>query len=984
MAKREGKSKIPEHGRTTLAAARNATKDLGPLERNAVLKGTSRYLHAKKGQAAMARAAQTGYGGGGGGLAGMSMSSDNSIAYGAPQWYNPLIGSSDKYYFPASQERQNTIWRTYYELDPIIGSATDLFSDLPWSEFSLSGIEDKTILHTYEDCLNKLNLPTLLPAMTRELMMKGKVIPHLIFSDKLGYWVHCSVHDPSYVGVQGRGVVGVPPLLDLVPTPEMQWMAKSTDTRMVSFRRKLPPNLIDRILSGQTIPLSDLNATYIARKTCVYDTMGTSLYTRLFQVKMYEDCALFHTPITISDGTVRPVGEIRIGDMVLNRFGSVETVTNWVEKDSGGTLRWIRTKGGMEFKCTPTHKWPVVDAKDLPLAETSLDLGKIQKLEAKDIQAGSYLMVPRTFDEVPTQETPGFARLLGYFISEGCRRVINAHRAYPSTLGINFSFGLHEKDTWAEDTQDLCLELGVPTSMYLNEGRKSCVVSIQKKSGEWLAEKLIRLGGEGSSARFLAPEVMSWPVELKKELLCGYLRGDGSQTRPDQKYNICAIRAMTTSEQLAHQLFLLSVQVGWPCSKSTSIHNGSDGKHRQPQQWIKYGGSTAREIMAEVFGAPFEWTSRVDREFPMDDHFVYYKIKSIEDIQSDEKVYGITVSGDHSYLMSGVGTYNSLWNAALAVARRNAVPLRVFKLGDPASGWFPSQEDYDTFLAQLEQAELDPAAVLIYHFGLDVEYVGVSDKFLKISDESDFLRTLKLSALGVPESILGGEAVFSNADAGLQVMIERLAALRLKFMREWIMPKILTPIALANEFYQTTAMDALHRIRRGIPIKTEDDLVIPTLRWNKSLEVRDSFLMEVYKDLMERGFVSNKSYASIAGGIDLSSEVENLAEDKRLRDRAREILGDETQPTEAKRAARLLSGVVDLLSTGKTKTVELKHLSGKSPDVISGELEKLGIRDAPLLVNRIGEAVVRGEKRRAQIQDPVLTSMPKQNLWAGV
>lgn len=73
-----------------------------------------------------------------------------------------------------------------------------------------------------------------------------------------------------------------------------------------------------------------------------------------------------------------------------------------------------------------------------------------------------------------------------------------------------------------------------------------------------------------------------------------------------------------------------------------------------------------------------------------------------------------------------------------------------------------------------------------------------------------------------------------------------------------------------------------------------------------------------------------------------------------------------------------------LLSTGKTKTVELKHLSGKSPDVISGELEKLGIRDAPLLVNRIGEAVVRGEKRRAQIQDPVLTSMPKQNLWAGV
>ncbi len=611
MPKRHGLSAEPERGRTTLTAVRRATKNLGPMERNAVLKGTARHLRAQKAQAQLARTAQDSYGG----LAGASMVTDNGIAYGAPQWYNPLIGSQDKYYFPASQERQNTIWRTYYELDPIIGSATDLFSDLPWSDYSLSGVEDKTILHTYEDSLTKLSLPTLMPAMTKELMIKGKVIPHLIFSNALGYWIHCSVHDPSYVGVQGVGISGAPPILDLIPTPEMQWMAKSMDPRLQSFRRKLPPELINAILAGKTIPLSNLNATYIARKTCVYDTMGTSLYTRLFQTKMYED---------------------------------------------------------------------------------------------------------------------------------------------------------------------------------------------------------------------------------------------------------------------------------------------------------------------------------------------------------------------------------ALWNAALAVARRNAVPLRVFKLGDPASGWFPSQGDYDSFLAQLEQAELDPAAVLIYHFGLDIEYVGTSDKFLKVSEEYDFLKSLKLAALGVPESILGGEAVFSSADAGLQVMIERLAALRQKFMLEWIIPKVLKPIALANEFYQTTRMDAIRRIRRGVPVKTEDDLVIPTVRWNKSLEVRDSFLMEVYKDLMERGFVSNKSYASMAGGIDLSAEVENLAEDKRLRDRAKEILGTDNQPAETQRAARLLSGTLDLLQSGTTKVPELKHLRGKNTDKIVRTLEGLGVHDAPTLVGRITDTVQRGDLRRKVIQDPILESMPKQALWSGV
>jgi hypothetical protein len=597
-AKHNGpKPKPMDRGKTTLSAVRKASQGLGPLERNAVLQGSARYLRAQKAQA-MFRKAQGSYGG----LAGATMTPvGNGIAYGSPQWYNPLIGSEDKYYFPASQERQNTIWRTYYEMDPVIGSATDLFSDLPWSDFSLSGIEDRSILHIYEDSLNKLNLLTLLPSMTKELIMKGKVIPHLIFSNTLGYWIHCAVHDPSYVGVQGRGIAGVPPLLDLIPTPEMQWMAKSNDPRMVEFRRSLPQDVLLQILSGQPIPLKDINVTYIARKTCIYDVMGTSLYTRLFQVRMYED---------------------------------------------------------------------------------------------------------------------------------------------------------------------------------------------------------------------------------------------------------------------------------------------------------------------------------------------------------------------------------ALWNAALEVARRNAVPLRVFKLGDPTSGWFPDQSDYDSFLAQLEQAELDPAAILIYHFGLDIEYVGTSDKFLKISDENDLLTKLKLAALGVPESILGGEATFSSADAGLQVMVERLAALRQKFVREWIIPKILKPIAVANEFYKSSPLEALTRIRKGIPIKTDDDLVIPTIRWNKSLEVRDSFLMEVYKDLMTRGFVSNKTYASMAGGIDLDSEVENLAEDKRLRDRAKEILGEDSDTLETqKRSSALLKGIVDLVRSGSTDVKELSHLSGTSLEALPQTLETLGVRDASTLVERISSTIGRGKERRRLTQD---------------
>lgn len=521
---------------------------------------------------------------------------ENGITYGAPLWYNPLIGSQDKYYFPSQQERQNAIWRAYYDLDPVVGSATDLFSDLPWSDYTLGGVRDKYILRVFEESLENINITVTLTQLTKELIIKGKVIPHLVFSKKTGMWTQCMVHDPSYVGVTGVGIAGAPPLLDMYPTPEMQYMVRSRDPRLQEFRSKLPESVISSILSGRPIPLSNNNATYIARKSSPYDVMGTSLYTRVFRVVMYED---------------------------------------------------------------------------------------------------------------------------------------------------------------------------------------------------------------------------------------------------------------------------------------------------------------------------------------------------------------------------------ALYNAAISVARRNAVPLRIFKLGDPSTGFFPTEQDYDDFTAKLAMAELDPAATLVYHFGLDVDYVGVSDKFLKVSDESEFITQQKLIALGVPANLLTGEASFAAQESGIQVMIERLAALRAKFEKEWIIPKVLIPIARANKFHHITRAELLHNVRiKRTPTETET-LIVPKIRWHKSLEIRDTFLLEVYKDLMSRGFISNKTYAAVAGGIDLESEVENLAEDKRFMDRANEILGKTREGgPEPERLAKLVDGAVGLMIDGKTNVPELKGISPTDTESIAKTLESHGVRRAREVVERVANAKKKWDERK--------------------
>lgn len=507
------------------------TKSMSSENKEALLRGISRYIATNKSGGMKIRGTSyTGYNGGFGA---------DGLMQAPAMWYNPLIGSMDKYYFPSAQERQHTIWRSYYELDPIVGTGTDMFSELPWSDFSLSGIKDPTILHLYEDCINAINLPSLLPEMTKELVMKGKVIPNLIYSDKKGYWVHCMLHDPSYVAITGIGIAGMPPLLDLLPTPEMQNLVKSSDPRLVAQRNKIPVEVLQKIIAGKPIPLLDTNCTYIARKTCSYDVIGVSLYSRLFKIMMIED---------------------------------------------------------------------------------------------------------------------------------------------------------------------------------------------------------------------------------------------------------------------------------------------------------------------------------------------------------------------------------ALYNAYIAIARRNAAPLRIFQLGDPAAGWLPSEGDFDDFASKLEQAEFDPASTLIYHFGVKADYVGVSDKFLAISRDNEFLMTQKLIALGVPKDLLMGTSTFASSETGLQVMIERLASIRAKFVREWIIPKIFRTLAKAHGFYKVKKSEVFEKMKLGLEPISDSDLIIPKIRWNKSLEVKDRFMLELYKELRDKNLIGNSAYASFAAGIDLRDEVESLAVDAEINKRAKELLEEsEPQKLTAKRDGKQLA-----------------------------------------------------------------------------
>lgn len=274
---------------------------------------------------------------------------------------------------------------------------------------------------------------------------------------------------------------------------------------------------------------------------------------------------------------------------------------------------------------------------------------------------------------------------------------------------------------------------------------------------------------------------------------------------------------------------------------------------------------------------------RANREIPLDALNTTY----IPRLNSSTNVRGESL---YTRLFRVVMYEDFIVNASLAVAQRNAAPLRIFKLGDPNSGWLPDEDDEAAFAEMLSMAEADPLAAIIMHHNVTAELVGVSDRVLLISREWDFIERVKLLGLGVAKSFLVGETSFAAAVAGLQTLMERLASLRLRFEDDWIIKKICAPIAEIHELYRRPRSEVDHRIRIKRPLE-ERELIIPKIKWNKSLEpTQDVAILNIWRDLKERGILSERTYASGAGA-DLDAERKNIAEERKYKQEHPEIYG---------------------------------------------------------------------------------------------
>lgn len=202
---------------------------------------------------------------------------------------------------------------------------------------------------------------------------------------------------------------------------------------------------------------------------------------------------------------------------------------------------------------------------------------------------------------------------------------------------------------------------------------------------------------------------------------------------------------------------------------------------------------------------------------------------------------------------------DKLREAQYAIADQQITPVQIWKLGDPASGYMPTEEDLDDFRALLLNSAHDPLFTIVSHGAINLELVGYTGKLLPVIPEFEWVAKRVLVALFTNESMVTGEGpTYSNAVIAMKVLQGRYQSKRDKFVKNFV-KNLFTPLAKAHQIFESVPSDYSGRIRtsRRRPLT-------PKIEWNFKLDLTDQTQRIQYlMSLRDKSMIPMKTIAEV-------------------------------------------------------------------------------------------------------------------------
>ena len=438
------------------------------------------------------------------------------------------------------------------------------------------------------------------------------------------------------------------------------------------------------------------------------DWLVTPQTTKYFN----NNCFIPGTLITMSDGTVKPIEAICVGDEVLTHLGRAQKVTQVFQRTVDESLLKIKPRGTTERLCV-TKEHPFFVFRPVPACVhcgTTIHrnqrscvslLGRFyctkecyyahhvpnKKLLhtrtgefvcAKDLTDRDFTSMPVLSGTTPTGLTPGQARLIGLFAAEGYYELYSYNAN--ERVGVIWAFNKIEQETLAADVVRLLQsEFGV-TGVIRQHSTDNGIHVTTNVNRDLVTFFSRWVHGEDSCTKYLDKDLMTAERDVQLEVARGWFEGDGSYivTPHDSRLvGASACRSLANQMQLLlHRLGVSShLTLAVTLGRKALVENGTRKVIADPtkecRSWqVSCGSGWVAELIEHT-----KYEHLYDSDVQKVPYLCFlngYHIQIIEDIQNmrySGVVHNFDVEDDHSYIANGVAVHNcDAWERKLLLS----------------------------------------------------------------------------------------------------------------------------------------------------------------------------------------------------------------------------------------------------------------------------------------------------------------------------
>lgn len=237
-------------------------------------------------------------------------------------------------------------YRDMYLHDSVAGSAVDIQSTFPFSDWELRGL-DASDIKIYNDSLERLNLQELLPQISIAYLTDGFFAGSLVFDPQKKQFMDILIHDALCCEIINSPFHNIEPTITVHTNGQTKFYLDNPSEYAKAYLSTMPSSFLG-LLKSDAFELDPVSTLYIARRQLT-DRAYTSYLQRLLPMYLIEK-VLFRGTLVEAQRRQRATTHIQAGDDLWtptdDELHAITEMFQATEADPLGA--WIATRNNIQ------------------------------------------------------------------------------------------------------------------------------------------------------------------------------------------------------------------------------------------------------------------------------------------------------------------------------------------------------------------------------------------------------------------------------------------------------------------------------------------------------------------------------------------------------------------------------------------------------------------------------------------------------------